>query len=338
MKKAGVITIYSSQNYGAYLQAYAMQTYLNRKGVEVEFLRIPLKEMRAFLWSLKTKNIPLMLFKIRQAMKYKSSRSMINIGKHSNVKNLFDFVIIGSDTLWDVYNGTYDHSDFFLGYGVNAQKIIAYAPTCNNTTVEAFKMEYGDRAGFEKFTSIGVRDKKTSELVNSIAGIEPIIVADPTFLIDVASYPISNNIKVDGKYMLVYSYGFKDEEVQAIKSYCTQHGLKTVSVGLYNKWCDYNINANVEEFLGYMKKAECVVTSTFHGTIFSMLFNKRYATYARENYKVIDILEKTGRKYHNASCNDLDKILSYNDDKPYSDEFSNIIKLSQQFLDDAANI
>lgn len=338
MKKAGVITIYSSQNYGAYLQAYAMQRYLENKNVSVEFLRVPLKQMKAFLWSLKTKNIPLMVFRIKQALRYVSSHSMINVGSKSNIHNMFEFVVIGSDTLWDVYNGTYDHSDFFLGFGVNANKIVAYAPTCNNTTVEAFKEEYQDRANFENFTSIGVRDKKTAELVNSISGFEPIVVTDPTFLIDVKQYPVDNSIKVDGKYMLVYSYGFKDNEIQAIKHYCKKNNLKTVSVGLYNKWCDRNVTANVAEFLGYMDKAECVVTSTFHGTIFSMLLNKKYASFARENYKVVDLLQKTGRTNHNASCYDLETILAVADSKPFSDEFAEMIEKSKEFLNTAADI
>lgn len=338
MKKAGVITIYSSQNYGAYLQAYAMQTYLKGKNVDVEFLRVPLKQMKAFLWSLKTKNIPLMLFRIKQAARYRSSNSMINVGKKENIYSKYDFVVIGSDTLWDVYNGTYDHTDYFLGFGVNAEKIIAYAPTCNNTTVQAFKQEYSEKAVFDKFTSIGVRDQKTADLVSSIAGFDPLVVTDPTFLIDVKQYPVSDTVKIDGKFMLVYSYGFKDHEVQTIKSYCKENGLKTVSVGLYNKWCDYNVSANVAEFLGYIKKADCVVTSTFHGTIFSMLFNKQYATYARDNYKVVDLLQKTGRANHNASCYTLDVILSKKENMPYSVEFAEMIKKSQMFLDTAAEI
>ena len=72
--------------------------------------------------------------------------------------------------------------------------------------------------------------------------------------------------------------------------YAKRNGLKTVSVSLYNPWCDVNITATPLEFLGYLKNAKSVVTSTFHGTVLSIILNKQFYTYAHTNEKICEIL------------------------------------------------
>ena len=63
-----------------------------------------------------------------------------------------------------------------------------------------------------------------------------------------------------------------------------------------------------------------------------------YAVFEKDNYKVVDLLKKTGRANHNASCFDFDEILSLKESMPYSVEFAEMIKQSQMFLDTAAEI
>lgn len=68
--------------------------------------------------------------------------------------------------------------------------------------------------------------------------------------------------------------------------------IKIYSIGFYNGWADKNIDANIFEFLGYVKKAKYVITATFHGTLFSIIFKKQFVSTTDDCQKIIDILER----------------------------------------------
>ena len=329
--KTGIITLYESQNYGALLQAYALETFLKEYNANPIFVRLPFPKLKNYWKMIKTKNIPLAIFRVFQEMKYIKSRKLINIGTSKSITQKYDAVFVGSDTLWDVQNNSYPHFEQFLGFGVNANKIIAYAPSCNSTTIDEFRKEYGSKATFERFDSIAVRDKKTAELVKMVNGQDVDLVVDPTFLIDFEKYPVQP-IKRKDRYVLIYSYGFSKEQINEIKGYCKKRNLKMVSVGILNPWCDENVTASLPEFLGYIRGAECMITTTFHGTIFAMLSQVKYAAYAGNNYKVLDILSKTGNEHHNACQLELEQVLEHKDQVKFSDEFQNQIIDSQKYI------
>lgn len=334
--KVGIITLYDSQNYGAFLQAFALSSFLKNRGITPTFVNLNTNKIPEYLFMIKTKNIPLAIFRIKQAIKYHQSRHLLEIGSKESIKEEYDYAFIGSDTLWDVMNNSYPHYDCFLGYNVNAKRIIAYAPSCNMTTAKDLIRVYGKKASFEKFNCIGVRDKRTFDLVREISDNYPQIVVDPTFLIDVEEYPVEY-MTINRKYALIYSYGFKDNEIKEIQNYCNAKGLLTVSVGLYNRWCNKNITATVPQFLGLIDGAECVITTTFHGTIMSMLRKKNYACFAGNNYKVLDLLKRTGNEKHNASCISLSDVLMNNDGEIYNHAFKKEIDDSKLFISNALN-
>lgn len=337
MYNTGIVTLYDSNNYGAFLQAYALSLFLKKKGLKPVFINMNTNKIPEYLFMVKTKNVPLAIFRVRQALKYLKSRSLLNIGTKKSIFYEYDYVFVGSDTLWDVMNNSYPHYDTFLGCNLNAKKIIAYAPSCNMTTAKEFKGVYGERANFDAFDYIGVRDKKTYDLVYEVSQKKSKIVVDPTFLIDGSDYPVEN-VQIEQKYALIYSYGFSDNEISEVKDYCIKHNLVTLSVGLYNKWCDKNISATVSQFLGLIEKADCIITATFHGTIMSMLNRKRYACFARNNYKIRDILIRTGNERHNASVNPLEVVLAINDESMYNNSFENEIYESKQYITDAIDL
>lgn len=329
--KIGIITLYESQNYGALLQAYALETFLKECNSEPVFIRLPFPKLKNYWKMIKTKNVPLAIFRVFQEIKYIKSRSLINIGSTNSINEKYDTVFVGSDTLWDVQNNSYPHFEQFLGFGIKANSIIAYAPSSNSTTVDEFESNYGNKATFERFTSVAVRDKKTAELVKRINGQDANIVVDPTFLIDLTKYPFQP-IKRKEKYALIYSYGFSKEQVKDIQEYCKKRSLKTISVGIWNPWCDENVTATLPEFLGYIRGTECMITTTFHGTIFAMLSQVKYAVYAGNNYKVLDILSKTGNEHHNACEFELEEILQTVDCRIFSNEFDKEIIDSKNYI------
>ena len=88
--------------------------------------------------------------------------------------------------------------------------------------------------------------------------------------------------------MIVYAYGDrirKEEEIKAIKKYAKEHNLKTIAIGAPQYWCDRFIAVSPFEMLDYFYHANCVVTDTFHGTIFSVINRTNFVTIARQTNK-----------------------------------------------------
>lgn len=299
-KKAGIITLYGSQNFGAFLQGYAMQTVLEKYGYHAEFIKYLGIDLHELLFMIKTKNISLALFRLKQYRKYMQCRKLLNVQSKKYHNEYYDAIIVGSDTLWDVQNPTIQPTDFYLGKNLNAEKIIAYAPSANGTGIKDFLAIYKDVAPFDAFDAIGVRDGNTRDLVDELSNQLVRVVLDPTLLLDKSDYPVAIPQRKD-KYVLVYGYSFSNEEKNAIITEARRIHASIVSIGLLNPWCDENVTATVQEFLGYIKNAECVFTGTFHGTIFSMIMEKRFVTYARKNYKVQYLLQQLGMEERNGS-------------------------------------
>ena len=299
-KKAGIITMYASQNFGAFLQSYAMQTVLQRMNYCPLFIKYSELNIHEFLYMVKTKNLRLALFRLKQYQKYIKSRVYLYIEKKRYRQEHLDLVVVGSDTLWDVQNPTIIATDFYLGKCVNADRIIAYAPSCNGTTADEFIKVYKENNPFKEFYAIGVRDENTKKLVETIGSKSAEVVLDPTLLLDEEDYPIKLP-KRNEKYILVYGYSFQEEERIAIRKEAESLGAKIISLGLLNTWCDENIAATVPEFLGYIKNAEYIFTSTFHGTIFAVILRKQFVSYARKNYKILYLLKQLGLEMRNGS-------------------------------------
>ena len=97
------------------------------------------------------------------------------------------------------------------------------------------------------------------------------------------------------KYMIVYSYSVPKEHQVYLKRYARKNNLKLVSICLYQSWCDLNINCHPLEFSSYIQFSECVYTTTFHGTIFTLLNHKNCAIYSCSK-KLKDLLEWTHKE------------------------------------------
>ena len=105
---------------------------------------------------------------------------------------------------------------------------------------------------------------------------------------------------MDKKYILIYAYDstMNDKEtVKQIKKYAQAKGLKIISCGYYHKWCDEIVCASPKEFVEMIKHAKFVITDTFHGTVFSLLMHKNFASIIRKNgFKLRYLLECSGMK------------------------------------------
>ena len=105
-------------------------------------------------------------------------------------------------------------------------------------------------------------------------------VVDPTILAGQDNIIQNYNKSFKGKYLLVYGYPYQwKKSVQFIKRFAQEKNQKIVSLWFYLEFADINVVNKPEEFIMYFMNAEFVVTTTFHGSIFSLLSKAHFVTY-----------------------------------------------------------
>lgn len=148
-------------------------------------------------------------------------------------------------------------------------------------------MEETVKEGLLTLKKISVRDKNTYCFVENIMKSNENIVEnlDPVFIYDFKKYIPKMQINED-RYIVIYSYDYRlcnENEVKYIKEFASENGLKTIGLGLYQPWCDKNINVTPFELLEYFKRADYVITDTFHGAVFSIKYNKKFIGISRSS-------------------------------------------------------
>ena len=144
------------------------------------------------------------------------------------------------------------------------------------------------------------RDNNTREIAEKITERELFCACDPTMLIDRNIYKTELPKKINGKkYLLIYAYEVSKPLRKKIKKYAKKHELKIVSAGFYCIWADYNINCKSMQLYSLAENADCVITTTFHGTIFSILSKSRFVSVPGQSVnKVGDLLNRFDLSHH----------------------------------------
>ena len=325
MKKIGICTLYFANNFGAILQAFALQDVLKEMGHEVEFIRV-----RDIQVNMKEQNVDL----------FKMSRENINLRNevYDKLKDKYDAIIIGSDEMWNINNNTFEHFEEYFGKNLNCDKIISYAPSANGVTAEQLKAFYGDDVKFEEFTSISARDKATQKLVEDISGREAKLVLDPTLLVSDFKKYASNPLPDLKDYIILYGYDFSEEEKSKILKFAEENNKKVYSLAYKLDWAE-TIYVDIFGFLGVILNADYAVTNTFHGTLFSVILEKEFVVFSNNNSKVVDIINKFQMGERDGiNVKDLNEIFS----KKVDYEKINRLKLehrkdSLEYLENAIN-
>jgi hypothetical protein len=323
MPKVGIMSMQRIANYGSFLQAYGLKHMLEEIGCEVQFVDyhpgetlIPAdggtgikRKISKVLETFKY-NAPLKE-KIR-FVKYKKNYATnyypyLGINSQMNYGPKLDLLVIGSDEVFNcVQNNTnVGFSPELFGEGNNAKKLITYAASFGNTTVEKLRQYKVDtKVGnwLKNFDSISVRDCNSGNVVKDVAGLEPEYHLDPVLAYDFIGKCKEIPKKItDDKYMILYGYSgrFTKEECKDIKSYAKKNGLKVYCIGGVQDACDKFIDCNPFKVIGYFQNAQCVVTDTFHGTIMSVITHRPFASVVRSSgygnqEKLTDLLNRLG--------------------------------------------
>lgn len=290
--KIGVITIFDAYNYGSFLQAFAMQEFLEQNGHEVYMVDVRSNLKSIIAQKYFAKSFKRSILKLRRFFAYRMDWKRLNIASSRQYPEL-DVALIGSDEVWNIENESFDHSLLYYGVIPKAKKVIAYAPSLGYSTFKSYEnREYLCASIRENIKWFGTRDLFTESFLKDIGISEVNRVCDPTILLygrwKIFEKPVIPQI---GPYLIYYSYKEDTPFKGLIKRFAKEKGLKIISLGFDYKWCDYQIIASPFEFLSWVNAASYVVTSTFHGTLFSTMYKKKFIE-VEPARKVIDFLDQ----------------------------------------------
>ncbi len=205
-----------------------------------------------------------------------------------NYTPTLDNLIIGSDEVFNCIqsNPRVGYSCELFGVNSPAKQKVSYAASFGNTTLEKIRA-YGKEAEMTDWLNgldrISVRDRNSFEIVKELTGKTPEIHLDPVLMYDFSKELSEEFEPLQDKYIIIYTYAnrLQSNEMQYIKDYARSHGLKIVGINAYYDILDRMVYDSPLNVLKWFKHAECIVTDTFHGTIFSVINHKPFASIIR---------------------------------------------------------
>lgn len=294
--KATIITFHAVQNYGAIMQAYGLQEVLSRYFNEVEFLDYRPKSVYDSYKLIQTATVPSLLrsiltLKTRLKKKNRFFKFFKTNLKFSEVKSeeptLFsdyhtDFLFLGSDQIWNP-EITKGFDSVYFGDFLDTKniKVISYAASFGSSSFideeRSCISEY-----IKKIDTLSVREDAAKDLLKSMGYVAD-VVADPTILAGAESYKKHLASIKESKYVLLFSLSKNDENVKHATKIAKYLGLELIEVTngrkpLLKRGRKIIYDAGPREFLSYIYNAEYVVTDSFHGTVFSILFHRPFST------------------------------------------------------------
>ena len=306
--KVGILTVFNADNYGAVLQCYALQEFVKREGVEVEVVNYTSPSMDVH-WStfpfsqfsaantIKEKIVILLKFFLFFTYRYDRKKKfatflknkiLVSAEKYDGVNNTigdkYDLLIIGSDQLWSksifkmdpIYWGNFDRP--------KDVRVVTYAVSCGSIKNYTEEDILYIKKSLSNFFKISVREDVLNQFISPFTNLNVETVLDPTLLLTCEHYSKLAKIPKDcpDKYILVYRIGESSFIDKLAKIASVYYGAKIVEVGnamITNKLRHPEYiqkTPSVEEFLGYFKYATCVLSKSFHGLVFSLIFKKQF--------------------------------------------------------------
>lgn len=298
--KIGILTLPLHANIGGVLQNYALTSILSKQNYDVYTLdyrmykheiyksklfcfikKIRLQWIVPYLSKLNPKFA--LLYNIRDFInKYiPLTKHMYNNEELRKESNSFDVIIVGSDQVWRKIFILNSINIFFLGFiDNNKTKRLAYA-----ASIGTENSEYSDNevkyigSLIEKFNAISVREESAINLIENIFKWNcpsPLQVLDPTLLIEKEEYINlikKSNIKERKKpYLFYYILDNNESKAEIIQQISAHLNLEE-----YTSYNNKNVMPSIEQWLSDINNANFVITDSYHGVVFSIIFKKQFA-------------------------------------------------------------
>lgn len=215
----------------------------------------------------------------------------------SNRIKYYDYCVVGSDQVWNPHFGNYHQ--FFLGFAPE-EKRLSYAASISTMDIPAEEQEFFVQ-GIKGMKALSVREQAGADLIEQLTGRKAEVHLDPTLLLTADEWRSVSRRPTwyhGGEYLLTYFLGRRPAQIDAIAE---ELGLTVVN--LLDEEVYEHYVTGVDEFLWAIDHASLVYTDSFHGSVFSILFQTPFVVCDRVGTGKGDVSEKMGSR--------LDTLLGY---------------------------
>lgn len=316
MRKIGIITINDYKNYGNRLQNYAVQEVIKELGFTVETIvnttshlreKEKVSNIKKAVYALKNNPIWDVVYKIykkkyrekyntqivkayelkkerlicftdRYIKESKFTISDTNIPK--NELSTYDYFVVGSDQVWNPNFERFSHIDF-LTFAPRFKRI-AYAASFG---IEELPAELNDN--FKEWllgmNYISTREEAGQKLIQELTNIDSTVLVDPTLMLSKEQWKSISKVsehKPTNKYILTYFLGDTTiERIRFIKQCSKEYNCEIINLSSIFDLALYSIDPS--EFIDFFNSACIICTDSYHGIIFSILFEKPFIVFER---------------------------------------------------------
>lgn len=301
MKKIGIITFHNSYNCGSMLESYAILKYLLKKNLNVEIINFS-NDGQKNLYSVLEKNINIRKV-IKNILVYPHKKQIENNNKKyeefknknfilskeysssSEIKDVYDVVVAGSDQIWNITIPDADEA-YFLNWVIKAKKV-AYAPSFGARSIPNYTNTPEKYYNYlKKFDALSIREKNGKKWIKEYINKEVPLLVDPTLLLSESDYEqlLDKSIKYPEKYIFFYSPDFNSQICKLVKKISKKYKMPVITwsakkyyIRFANRFgfslAEYE---NPSAYLTLIKNASLIITTSFHGTIFSSIYKKNF--------------------------------------------------------------
>lgn len=289
--KIAIVTQPLLNNYGGVLQNFAMQTFLKKMGyspITIDFLPPPYSLFRCLSHFFKSLLLRILGKKRSFWLQRNPFRRKLFFSDFVNgyihktevvheYKSIYccDAVIVGSDQVWRPLYNEKNLKDMFLNFCEKKTplKRIAYAASFGVDEWEYnFKQTQMCSKLALKFNAISVREESGVKLCKDNFGVNASWVLDPTLLLDKEDYcNLCKNVLVKKNVLMAYVLNMNSSIQTMCETIAKERGLSVVFLG-----SDSDATLSIPEWLAMFRDASYVVTDSFHGTVFSIIFEKEF--------------------------------------------------------------
>lgn len=349
--KVGILTFHNAHNYGAVLQAYALKTCVKQLGHDVSVVnyrnpkiqsvypkylppKFTLTELNPKRWKQFIYDTLRGIYGQKEwAKKWNAFEAFINgqlLENQTKQVTYEDFetlgldaYLLGSDQIWSSFlMGALD--PVYFGKFKKKERIISYAASLANGMIPEVEED-----AFRELTGnidiLSVREEKLAENLKRITRREVATTVDPTLLLEAKDYEQmlpENPVREIPKEPYIFAYFVVEEQPVAdcARALAEQLNMPLVELHCYHMpECSepyQYADLGPAEFLYFIKNAEYVVTNSFHGTVFSILYQRKFFSVYKKNGRVDNLLGFLGipeRHVENPEQMKLDNIIDYTD-------------------------
>lgn len=374
--KIGIVTFYRAINYGAMLQAFALMRHLQQLGHEVEFIahrrlitrRTPLwrclvskrlSSIRGRLCNYFRSSIMEFTDRFPQSLPCSTSEQLSEVAAH------YDAVIVGSDQMWNPLWCSQNYLPLvMLGFVPDFVKRIAYAVSFGNNEWRADQNREEAGRLMRRFDAVSVREGRGVELVKEVSGREDALcILDPTLLFSGEQYIrllSLDAIKQNNRGSYVFEYFLEEWTPKSVISSIERQVVETFPglevrsdkvpeksiIGRMLYFLGVSTKIPVPDWVNEIRNSSFVVTNSFHGVVFSIVFHKPFAVVLLKGKmacmndritSLLDVLNISGRELDVSRTSDLERVKS---NRISWEEVDNRVKhlkkcLNERFYSDA---